>query len=77
MIAADKQAHVLGCWALAATVGHHFGPTVGFLASVAVGVVKEVVWDWYLGKGTPDGKDLLADVIGAAVGSASVAFPLR
>ena len=34
--------------------------------TLALGVGKEVVYDWYLGKGTPELADLVADVVGVA-----------
>jgi drug/metabolite transporter superfamily protein YnfA len=35
-------------------------------ASLAVGIFKEVVWDWLLKRGTPDWFDMVANVAGIA-----------
>lgn len=42
---------------------------VAIVATAAVGVAKELVWDLWLGKGSPSWKDLLCDLIGIAIGT--------
>jgi len=42
----------------------------GFAIAVLVGAAKEVVWDWWLKKGTPELLDFVATFIGAALGFA-------
>lgn len=38
------------------------------LISLAVGVLKELIWDKFLKKGTPEWKDILADALGIILG---------
>lgn len=38
------------------------------LISLAVGVLKELIWDKLLKKGTPEWKDILADALGIILG---------
>jgi len=42
----------------------------GFAIAVLAGATKEVVWDWWLKKGTPELLDFMATFIGAALGFA-------
>lgn len=39
------------------------------LLALAVGVGKEVVWDKWMGRGTFDRKDLVADALGVLLGA--------
>lgn len=41
---------------------------IAVIITAAIGLGKELVWDKWLGKGTFDKKDLLADVIGILIG---------
>lgn len=36
--------------------------------SLAVGVLKELIWDKFLKRGTPEWKDILADALGIILG---------
>jgi hypothetical protein len=42
----------------------------GFAIAILAGAAKEVVWDLWLGKGTPELLDFVATFIGAALGLA-------
>jgi hypothetical protein len=42
----------------------------GFAIAILAGAAKEVVWDLWLGKGTPELLDFVATFIGAALGFA-------
>jgi len=42
----------------------------GFAIAVLAGATKEVVWDWWLKKGTPELLDFMATLIGAVLGLA-------
>lgn len=44
------------------------------LIAAAVGLGKEVIWDYVLGKGTPDLADLLADIFGILAGAILAQF---
>lgn len=65
-IAQDKIAHVLGGLAIVGLF-NPFGLAVALAAVVLIGVGKEVVWDWWLGRGTPEVADALATVLGGAL----------
>ena len=45
------------------------GVLIGFLIGTAIGLLKEVLWDWILGKGNAEFQDFLATAIGSAVGA--------
>lgn len=74
MFGRDKKLHFAGCAAIAAAVGFFAGPGVGFGAALVIGVAKEIIWDWKLGKGTPDIMDIVADAAGAAAGAGVIFF---
>ena len=44
---------------------------LAFTLGVMVGIAKEVIWDYYLGRGTPE----LSDAIYTAIGAACVSVP--
>lgn len=41
---------------------------VGGVTALCIGVLKEIVWDFMLGRGTFDVKDLCADFLGSLIG---------
>lgn len=51
-----------------------FYPLLGFLSGAFVGAAKELVWDYALGKGTPEFQDFLATAGGSIVGAIVGAF---
>lgn len=67
-MAQDKKYHLLICLGLS-LVGSLVGyPGIGFGVAMGWGLAKEIVWDWALGKGTPEWADLGADLAGAILG---------
>lgn len=62
----DKIIHFLGGFGIAMTVAP-FSPYMAFGAACVVGIGKEL-YDM-TGRGTPDRYDLLATVVGGAVGT--------
>lgn len=42
---------------------------VAILVTLAIGVVKEGIYDMWLKKGTPQWKDIVCDLIGVLIGS--------
>lgn len=64
----DKQEHLL----LSAVAVVAAAPVVGIglalLLVFGLGLAKELLWDWWLGYGTPDPWDLAADVAGIVIG---------
>lgn len=67
-LGSDGLLHALCCAALTALCGLALPPLWAGVAVGALGVAKEACWDWLLGKGTPEWKDLLGDAVGIAVG---------
>lgn len=41
----------------------------GFLVASVASVLKEVAWDWYMGRGEPDLVDALATAAGGLIGA--------
>lgn len=68
MIAADKLGHIKMCAGIACVASLLFTPQIGFGVAMTVGVGKEVIYDWALGKGAPEWGDLLADLVGSILG---------
>ena len=66
----DKQKHLLAGLALSILAGLLFCPLIGLAAAAVVGALKEIVWDWWLKKGTPEFMDFVATVAGGVVGYA-------
>lgn len=64
MFARDKQHHMVYTLAIALAVAQLWGPAAGLIVAALVGVLKELVWDWWLGRGHPDWQDALANVAG-------------
>lgn len=76
MIAYDKKLHLLAGLAIS-ILGELFIILVpvlpfgivlfsgfGLLLSIIAGALKEIVWDWWLGRGTPDIWDFWYTVLG-------------
>ena len=63
----DKQLHVLVCALIVVTLY----PIIGWHSvtiALIIGLGKEVVWDYLLGRGEPCVKDMIANVIGSVLG---------
>jgi putative flippase GtrA len=72
----DKQLHFLGC-ALVAFLVAIFTSNIflGFVAGSAVALVKDLIYDLLLGKGTASLQDIVVSLVGSVVGAiASAAF---
>lgn len=67
MIAADKLGHIKMCAGIALVASLLTTPQIGFSVAMTVGVGKEL-WD-LCGFGTPEWADLLADLVGAIIGT--------
>lgn len=68
-VGTDGLAHIVCCAALCGLLSLLLPLWVAIIATAAVGVAKELVWDLWLGKGSPSWKDLLCDLIGIAIGT--------
>ena len=65
----DKVMHLLAGLALSILAGHFAYPMFGLLIAAAVGALKEIIWDWWWKRGTPEWLDFLATCLGGAIGS--------
>ena len=63
----DKKQHLLAGLALSLLAGLLFCPIGGLMAAVIVGLGKEVVWDGFLRRGTPEVMDFVATALGGLV----------
>lgn len=41
---------------------------IAALLTLLIGILKELIWDKWLKKGTPEWRDLLSDIIGIIIG---------
>ena len=64
----DKKLHLLSGLALSILAGLLFCPLIGLLTAAMAGALKEIVWDWWLKKGTPEFLDFVATVAGGTIG---------
>lgn len=66
MIPIDKQLHFFATAMLTAWLFILFGSiSLAIVIALIIGAAKELVWDLYLSKGTPDIKDMYANIAGA------------
>lgn len=72
----DKTKHALYCAGGAFAVGLVAGIPQAVVAGAAVAAGKEVVYDAYMGKGTPSPQDFVASMVGVVLG-AFTAFVIR
>ena len=63
----DKQLHIFSAWALAASLRPFTGSAMAWLIVTVLAVLKELIWDWALRKGTPDPMDAAASSAGALI----------
>ena len=60
----DKILHFSVSFVLAMSAGIFLSPIVGILGALAIGALKELVWDWLLERGTPCWWDMLYNCAG-------------
>lgn len=65
----DGLAHVLVSLVLCAVLAAFLPLWAAVLATMAIGIGKELVWDWWMKKGTCEVRDALSDAIGAILGA--------
>lgn len=85
-IGLDKWLHIVVCFVIVCMVAivdvaewqrpHVVAACIGAIVAFLVGVLKEIVWDFILGRGSFDLKDLLADLVGSAIGFFFVWFAM-
>lgn len=66
---ADGLAHVLVSLVLCGILSAVVPVWAAVLATMATGIAKELVWDWWLKKGTCEVRDVLSDAIGTIIGA--------
>lgn len=65
----DGLAHVLVSLVLCGVLSAVLPVWSAVLATMAIGIGKELVWDWWMKKGTCEVRDALSDAIGAILGA--------
>lgn len=65
---ADGLLHIMCSAALVSVLGWFAPPWIAALLAFLVGIGKEIVYDKWLKKGTPQWKDVVADLAGIALG---------
>lgn len=65
---ADGLAHVLVSLVLCAILGAFLPLWTAVLVTFAVGLIKELVWDKLLKKGTAEWRDIVSDTAGILLG---------
>lgn len=65
----DGLAHILVSLVLCAVLGAFLPLWAAVVITLAVGFIKELVWDLWLEKGTCEVRDALSDAIGTILGA--------
>ena len=64
MIPIDKQLHLMGGAVIAFTVGHFLDPSIGLIAAIAAGAIKEIYDGYHPESHTEDILDFVATALG-------------
>lgn len=64
----DGLAHILASLVLCAVLGAFLPLWAAVLVTLAVGFIKELVWDKLLKKGTAEWRDMVSDTVGIVLG---------
>jgi hypothetical protein len=67
-LAFDKVLHFVAGLLICLSVGIPTTPRIGQRVATGVGIAKEVVWDSWMGRGTPEFLDFVATWAGSYVG---------
>lgn len=68
----DGLAHILVCLVLCAVLGAFLPLWLAAVITLAVGFIKELVWDLWMEKGTAEWRDIVSDAVGIVLGVALV-----
>lgn len=68
-MAKDKIYHLIAGFVIALGFGL-INPLLGLAAGIAAGLAKDIIWDWYLKRGTFEVLDIIATTVGAILGTA-------
>ncbi len=72
----DKLMHFWAGMAIALAVGVLWGALAGLAAALIIGAAKELIWDLWLKKGTPEWWDFIATGAGGVIGAVLIHFTL-
>ena len=64
----DGLAHILVSLVLCAVLGAFLPLWAAVVITLAVGFIKELVWDLWLEKGTAEWRDIVSDAVGILLG---------
>jgi hypothetical protein len=64
----DKLLHLFACVTIGFIAAREFGPLWGLLAGNLAGILKDFVWDLWLGKGKFEWADLAYSGWGTSIG---------
>lgn len=64
----DGLAHILASLVLCAVLGVFLPLWAAVIIALAVGFIKEVVWDMAMKKGTAEWRDIVSDAVGILLG---------
>lgn len=64
----DGLAHILVSLILCAVLAAFMPVWIAALVAIAIGFIKELVWDKLLKKGTAEWRDIIADAVGVLLG---------
>ena len=64
----DGLAHILASLVLCAVLGVFLPLWADVIISLAVGIIKELVWDLWMEKGTAEWRDIVSDAVGILLG---------
>ena len=64
----DGLLHILCSLVLCAVLGAFLPLWAAVVITLAVGFIKELVWDLWLGKGTAEWRDMVSDTVGIVLG---------
>ena len=64
----DGLAHILVSLVLCTVLGVFLPLWAAVIIALAVGIIKELVWDLWLEKGTAEWRDIVSDAVGILLG---------
>ena len=64
----DGLAHILSSLVLCAVLGVFLPLWAAVIITLAVGIIKELVWDLWMEKGTAEWRDIVSDAVGILLG---------
>lgn len=64
----DGLTHILVSLVLCAVLGAFLPLWAAVIIALAVGIIKELVWDLWLKKGTAEWRDMVSDAVGILLG---------